>query len=390
MERRPLVIVGSGPAGTATAIALHRRDPGLAREILMLEKARHPRTKVCAGGLIPAGRAWMTEYDVPLRVPHVTVHNARVMTPTRTVGHDDTDLCYVIRRDEFDAALADAARERGIEIREEAAVRECERHPDGIRVVCGQGRTYQAPLVVGADGAGSIVRRRLVDAGRGRIARAVMTDVPVDRTNWDGFASHRYDFDFRGLRRGLRGYLWAFPCLIDGRAHVNVGAYAVTRSGAALDEALDAFLAELGADRGRRVAFPIHWYEPGACIAAPGAWLVGDAAGVDPLMGEGISLALEYGELAAAVVIEALRRRDSDPHAYQRAFERSWLGAKLRRLHLATRLFYGPAWRLGFALAERSRRLRALGLRWYNGVDGWDRRSGWEAAAAVLTNRVAG
>lgn len=387
MERRPVIIVGSGPAGTATAIALHRRDPVLAREILVIEKARHPRPKVCAGGLIPAGRQWMAEHDIPLAVPHVTVHRAQVVTPTRTVGHDDQNLCYVIRRDELDAALADAARARGIEIHEDEPVRALERDGDGIRVV-GRRETWHAPLLIGADGAGSLVRRTLVDGGREHIARAVMTDVPLDRINWDGFARARYDFDFRILRRGLRGYLWVFPCLIDGVPHANVGAYAVTPSGVALDEALDDYLAELGGGEPRRAAFPIHWYRPGARIAADGAWLVGDAAGVDPLMGEGISLAMEYGSLAAAAIVDAVRRREPAADAYQRALDASWLGAKLRRLHMATRLFYGPAWRLGFALAERSRRLRALGLRWYNGVDGWDRRSGWEAVAAVLTNRV--
>jgi flavin-dependent dehydrogenase len=387
MERRPAIIVGSGPAGTATAIALHRRDPALAREVLVLEKARHPRPKVCAGGLIPAGRQWMHEHDIPLHVPHVTVNRAQVVTPTRTVGHDDANLCYVIRRNELDAALADAARERGIEIRENEPVQSLERDADGMRVV-GRRDTYHAPLVIGADGAGSLVRRRLLDDGHARIARAIMADVPVDRTRWDGFAQGRYDFDFRILRRGLRGYLWAFPCLIDGVPHANIGAYAVTPSGTALDDAMSDYLGELGGGTPRRVAFPIHWYRPGARIAAGGAWLVGDAAGVDPLMGEGISLAMEYGDLAAAAIIDAVRRRDPLGDAYQRAFDTSWLGAKLRRLHFATRLFYGPASRVGFALAERSRRLRALGLRWYNGVDGWDRRSGWEAVAAVLTNRV--
>lgn len=387
MEHRPVIIVGSGPAGTATAIALARRDPALARDVLILEKARHPRPKVCAGGLIPAGLQWMTEHDVPLRVPHVTVHRAHVATPARIVGHDDTNLCYVIRRNELDAALADAARARGVEIREEEPVQALERDGAEIRVTA-RGGAWRTPLLIGADGAGSLVRRRLVDAARTRIARAVMTDVPIEATRWEGFARARYDFDFRILQRGVRGYLWAFPCLIDGRPHANIGAYAVTPSGTALDEAFDEYLGELGAGTPRRVAFPIHWYEPGARIASDGAWLVGDAAGVDPLMGEGISLAMEYGELAAGAIIAAVRRRDGDARAYQRAFEQSWLGAKLRRLHLATRLFYGPTWRVAFALAERSRRLRALGLRWYNGVDGWDRRSGWEAVGALLTNRV--
>ena len=133
----------------------------------------------------------------------------------------------------------------------------------------------------------------------------------------------------------------------------------------------------------------IHWYRPGARVGSDAAWLVGDAAGVDPLMGEGISLALDYGELAADAILAARRAGDNSGGTYQRAFEASWLAGKLRRLHLATRLFYGAAsWRVCFALAERSRRLRAVGLRWYNGVDGWDRRSGWQAAAAVLTNRI--
>src|SRR5262245_39424165 len=98
MDTRPLIIVGSGPAGAATALALHRIDPALARDVLILEKARHPRPKVCAGGLIPAGRRWLDEHDVPLRVPHVTVHRAWVGTPRTTVAHEDRDLCYVVRR----------------------------------------------------------------------------------------------------------------------------------------------------------------------------------------------------------------------------------------------------------------------------------------------------
>ncbi len=385
----PLIIVGSGPAGAATALALHKLDPALARDVVVLEKARHPRPKVCAGGLIPAGKRWMEEHDIALSVPHVTVHRAQVATPTATVTHDDRDLCYVIRRNELDAALVDACRQRGIAVHEEEPVQALERTDRGVRVTTRRG-AYDAPLVLGADGAGSLVRRRLVDAGRDAIARAIMTDVPAAQTRWDGRDQARYDFDFRILRRGLRGYLWAFPCEIDGVPHVNICAYALAPAGTALDDALPDYLTELGAGTPRRVAFPIHWYRSGATVAAPHAWLVGDAAGVDPLMGEGISLAMEYGDVAAAAIIAARRSGDWSAAAYQRALEQSWLGAKLRRLHLATRLFYGPTSRFWFALAERSRRVRAVVLRWYNGVDGWDRRSGWSAVGAVLTNRVGG
>ncbi|MGD9764665.1 MAG: NAD(P)/FAD-dependent oxidoreductase [Candidatus Binatia bacterium] len=384
MERRPAIIVGAGPGGSATALSLHRLDAGLARDVLILEKSRHPRSKVCAGGLIPAGRRWMAEHDVPLAIPHVTVHRAQVTTPNRVVSHEDRDLCYVIRRAELDALLVDAVRARGTEVREQEPVLALERADGGVRVTTATG-AYHAPLVLGADGAGSVVRRRLVDPARRHLARAVMTDVPASATRWEGFARARYDFDFRLLRRGLKGYLWAFPCLIDGVPHANIGAYALTPDGARLDAEFAAFLGELGAAGARRVAFPIHWYAPGAQVAADRAWLIGDAAGVDALMGEGISLAMEYGELAAGALVAARRVSDFSGATYQSHFDASWLAAKLRRLHLSTKLFYGPTHRIWFALAERSRRVRALGLRWYNGVDGWDRRSGWEALRSLIT-----
>ena len=388
MERFPIIIVGSGPAGAATALALHRQDPALARDLLIVEKARHPRPKVCAGGLIPAARRWLAEYDVPFSVAHVTVHRAQVTTPSASVRHDDRELCDVVRRAEFDASLVAACRARSITVREDEDVVDLCRDGAGVRVTTARG-DYLAPLVIGADGSGSIVRRRLVDPGRTNLARAVMADVPVRASSWSGFREQRYDFDFRILRRGLRGYLWAFPCLIDGEPHANIGAYSLTPVGAALDQSLTDYLRELTDVVPRRCAFPIHWYRSGTRLGAAHAWLIGDAAGVDPLMGEGISLALEYGTIAAQAAVHAVQRRDFSADAYRRAVEGSWLGAKLRRLHLATRLLYGPTWRLWFAAAERSRRVRTLGLRWYNGVDGWDRRSGWAALRALATDRAA-
>jgi flavin-dependent dehydrogenase len=388
MEKRPIIIVGSGPAGAATALALQRLDPALAHEVLVLDKAHHPRPKVCAGGLIPAARRWLAEHDVPLAVPHVTVHNARVATPATTVTHHDRGMCDVIRRDEFDASLVAACRARGIAVREGEDVLDAALDGGEIRLATAT-ETYAAPLVIGADGSGSVIRRRLVDPSRSAIARAVMVDVPARLLRWSGFAEQRYDFDFRRLRDGLRGYLWAFPCLIDGEPHANIGAYSLAPLGAALDRALGQYVGEHTDAPVRRHAFPIHWYRRGARVGVPHAWLVGDAAGVDPLMGEGISLALEYGTIAAAAAARAVRSGDFSAAQYQHALDGSWLGAKLRRLHLAARLLYGPTWRFWFTLAERSRRLRALGLCWYNGVDEWDRRGAWQTLRALAAQRLA-
>ena len=384
MERRDVVIVGSGPAGAATALGLAARAPALAARSVLLEKARHPRDKTCAGGVIPKAVRLLESLDVPLTVPQARVDHAGVALPggreLAVAGHD---LCRVVRRRELDAHLAWTARDRGVELREEERVTHVARDGDGVRVETSR-RTYWTPVVVGADGSGSLVRRALVGAS-GLTARAVMCDVPVAATSWTGYAGRRYDFDFSACRTGLRGYRWAFPCVIDGVPHANVGVYALPPAcGTRLRTELAAELARLGAAPAAWKAFPIHAYVGAPHLTAPHALLVGDAAGADPLMGEGISFALEYGLLAAEAICEAHGTGDWSFRGYARAVERGPLGRKLHRLGLATRLFYGPRGRLWFRLAALSPRAQAIGLAWYNGVDGWDRRNAFAALAALF------
>jgi flavin-dependent dehydrogenase len=215
-----------------------------------------------------------------------------------------------------------------------------------------------------------------------------MTDVPITATEWPGFAERRYDFDFRSCRGGLRGYRWVFPCLVDGVPHANVGVYALPPvDGIRMQRELQEILQELGTTAATWKAFPIRTLTADAAVAAPRAPLVGDAAGVDPLMGEGISFALEYGALAAEAIVRAAATGDWSFAGYARAVRRGPLGRKLGRLGIGARLFYGRPSRLMFRIAGASARAQAIGLRWYNGVDGWDERSAREAVWALVTRR---
>src|SRR5271155_3591999 len=106
-----VVIAGAGPAGMATALFLLKRRPKLAGRIVAIEKSAHPRFKVCAGGLIP-------KTMLPLDVPAVEVTRGEAATPVGRVdlSRNGDVLATVIRRDRFDAMLARAATDAGVEI----------------------------------------------------------------------------------------------------------------------------------------------------------------------------------------------------------------------------------------------------------------------------------
>jgi len=74
-----VMIVGSGPAGTSTALHLLQRDPAWGSRLLILEKERHPREKLCGGGLTRYGESLLGELGVlPLGVPHVNIREVRL------------------------------------------------------------------------------------------------------------------------------------------------------------------------------------------------------------------------------------------------------------------------------------------------------------------------
>lgn len=90
---------------------------------------------------------------------------------------------------------------------------------------------------------------------------------------------------------------------------------------------------------------PIRWFSPENKMAVPRVLLVGDAAGADPLLGEGISIALGYGLLAAREIDEAFQREDFSFSGYRRRVLRSALGRALLVRWAIAHIIYPLKWK---------------------------------------------
>jgi flavin-dependent dehydrogenase len=338
-----VIVVGGGPAGSATAWALARAGV----DVLLLDRARFPRDKVCAEYLSPqasrilhdmgaleaveaAGAAQLT--GMLVRSPNGAEIFGEFAASHGFHGFRDRGLA--LPRRDLDALVLDRARRVGVRVAEGERVLDLVRdgagRVTGVRVGT---REMRARLVVGADGLRSIVGRRLgltrfsvwprrialVTHYRGIVGIGRWGEMHVERDGYVGLADVGNGVTnvalvvsaraARLIRGDPAGFLTAW---ITRRPHL-------APRFADAERVSDVCATGPFAQHARRA-----W--------APGAALVGDAADFfDPFTGEGIYAALRGGELLLPYAVQAARatttrQADIALEAYERCRRHEFTG----------------------------------------------------------------
>ena len=326
-----VVIVGGGPAGLSTALHL---PPGTTK--VVLEKERYPREKICAGGVGARAFRILEAIEVTVDCPRVSLDALALRFGGEESVLRHPNMGCVVRRAEFDHALAKQAIARGIDVRDNTGVEDIQVLADRVRVTTTTG-VIEARALVGADGVAGITRRK-TGFPRGELrAQVCELDTPAARGD---LARDTIVFDFSN--KDLRGYAWDFPTIVEGQPLVCRGVYALGHDDSP-KQRMTRYLADRGLDitRYRLKQFAERGWEPGAEIARPRVMLVGEAAGIDIATGEGIGQAIEYGSVAGPYLGAALARDDLGFRDWRRTIERHHLGRQMRIRYGCYRAFYG-------------------------------------------------
>lgn len=287
-----VAVVGAGPAGALLAWHLAREGARVT-----LYDASHPREKPCGGGLTRRALALLPPAPAGDPLPARRLDSCRFEAEGDAVEVALGAAVAIASRRQLDAWLLRRACEAGAVHRAERVVKVA---ADG-RLRTSSGREDQADVLVGADGANSLVRRTF--------AEPVPTERRMMALGW--YAAGDSPMLVRFTARPVAGYLWLFP----RPDHVGVGVCAPLRQvpSGRLRELLErevarSFPALLDPDEPRYAhTIPSPSAEPASLlgIAGPRWALVGDAAGLaDPITGEGIAPALASAALLARTLSE--------------------------------------------------------------------------------------
>lgn len=351
MIRCDALVVGGGPAGSTCARVLKRAG----WNVIVADRARFPRDKVCAGWLTPAVFPLLgldpSEYRATgLTFQEITAFRTGVIGGGLIETRYPSIVSYAIRRCEFDHYLL---RRSSARLLEGTNVQTIRRHRDRWIV----NDEIETPVIVGAGGHFCPVARFL-RGGADERQPVVAKETEFELDDDELMAGDRIAPELF-FCRDLEGYAWRVR---KGRfVNVGIGRRDPRQLGRHLDEFIDRLepIDDMRRARLRGATWKGHAYFAAGVgprpLVSDGVLMIGDAAGLAyPESGEGICPAIESGRLAAETLIAAGGRFDNAalrPYAdaiavrhpaaapADRAQWLGWATAALGRALLHSRLF---------------------------------------------------
>ncbi|HEY8469324.1 MAG TPA: FAD-dependent oxidoreductase [Longimicrobiales bacterium] len=339
------IVVGAGPAGSATALLLARAG----HHVLLLDRRHFPRAKPCGDCLSPEAARVLDRLgllaDVQAARP-ARLAGWRIIAPAGHAfearfaeyanGDPRLETGIAIRRESLDAVLLAGARRAGAVVRTGVHVtdllRDARGHVAGIvaRGENGAPLRLHARLVIGADGLRSVVARRLGLVRRGPRLRKLSLTAHVRGLAGPGRLGEMHlaagacagvaPVEEPGDDDVASAPLANITLVVDADRFGREAArdpLAFFRSMLARFPGLAPRLPLLGSPLHLLASGPFDW--PTRTVVADGAALVGDAAGYfDPFTGQGIYQALAGAELLAGEADLALRQGDVSARALRR------------------------------------------------------------------------
>ncbi len=360
-ESYEVIVAGAGPAGVAVAARLASQSKN--RSLLVLERYSFPRAKPCGGALTGHMEPVMRELGLELRVPRVPCEDAIVRYGSLERSVRMGQAVQVIRREEFDEDLVQQVRALGVEVIEGEGLVRYEHVKGGVLVHTSKGRTLFTKVLVGADGAASKVRKQILKKQKAIPHRLFTCEIDLPRPE---SLKTTMTYDFTLMSRGLRGYLWVFPAPHD---RINVGLMHYPASdqvlgGRELTELLREGLAhyDIELPKSGVRGWPVWGYHPKTAISEAHVLAVGDAAGIDGLTGEGISVAMEQALVAANEIEQALDQDSFSFSSYRRRMRKATVGRELALDRVLALMLYNKSrwWKEWLALILLDRKVLQL------------------------------
>lgn len=293
-----IIIVGSGPAGSAAAVTARRHGLRTA----LVDKSAFPRDKLCGGGFTERSRKEMKAIfgrDIDPELFH-TCHRVRFTAGAETLGDvDDAPPLHMTMRRDFDTMLHDRAVEAGAEPWLRARIAALDTEARTLTLTSGEILGFR--ILIGADGVNSFVARTLF--GRPFDPKRIGFCLEVEAPPRPEKPADRVEIDFRATHWG---YGWVFP----KAQSLTLGVGGINVKNRDMKANLSGYLAQHGVDAAA-LKFKGQFIPAGDFRKVPGrgcVLLAGDAAGlVDPITGEGIAHAMSSGAAAAEAAAVALR-----------------------------------------------------------------------------------